>query len=52
MGLYLRRRGLVVGLLKYRAIVQYNSETVKRFKNTYKDEMDVAKFNKFVETHF
>ena len=34
------------------AIVQYNSETVKRFKNTYKDEMDVAKFNKFVETHF
>ena len=44
--------GLVVGLLKYRAIVQYNSETVKRFKNTYKDEMDVAKFNKFVETHF
>ena len=41
-----------VGLLKYRAIVQYNSETVKRFKNTYKDEMDVAKFNKFVETHF
>ena len=44
--------GLVVGLLKYRAIVQYNSETVKRFKNTYKDEMDMAKFNKFVETHF
>lgn len=44
--------GLVVGLLKYRTIVQYNSETVKRFKNTYKDEMDVAKFNKFVETHF
>ena len=34
------------------SIVQYNSETVKRFKNTYKDEMDVAKFNKFVETHF
>ena len=26
--------GLVVGLLKYRNIVQYNSETVKRFKNT------------------
>ena len=33
--------GLVVGLLKYRTIVQYNSDTVKRFKNTYKDEMDV-----------
>ena len=44
--------GLVVGLLKYRTIVQYNSDTVKRFKNTYKDEMDVKKFNKFVESHF
>ena len=44
--------GLVAGMLKYRNIVQYNSETVKRFKNTYKDEMDVKKFNKFVETHF
>ena len=44
--------GPVAGMLKYRALVQYNSETVKRFKNTYKDEMDVKKFNKFVETHF
>lgn len=44
--------GLVVGLLKYRTIVQYNSDTVKRFKNTYKDEMDVKRFNRFVETHF
>ena len=44
--------GLVVGLLKYRTIVQYNSDTGKRFKNTYKDEMDVKKFNRFVETHF
>ena len=44
--------GLVVGLLKYRTIVQYNSDTVKRFKNTYKDEMDVKQFNRFVETHF
>lgn len=44
--------GLVVGLLKYRTIVQYNSDTVKRFKNTYRDEMDVKKFNRFVETHF
>ena len=44
--------GLVVGLLKYRAIVQYNSETVKRFKNTYKDEMDTNKYNKYVDAHF
>ena len=43
---------LVVGFLKYRNIVQYNSLTVKRFRNTYKEDMDVKKFNKFVETHF
>ena len=42
----------VVGFLKYRNIVQYNSLTVKRFRNTYKEDMDVKKFNKFVETHF
>lgn len=43
---------LVAGFLKYRKIVQYNSLTVKRFRNTYKDQMNVAKFNKFVDTHF
>ena len=43
---------LVAGFLKYRKIVQYNSLTVKRFRNTYKDHMNVTKFNKFVDTHF
>lgn len=43
---------LVAGFLKYRKIVQYNSLTVKRFRNTYKDQMNVIKFNKFVDTHF
>lgn len=43
---------LVAGFLKYRKIVQYNSLTVKRFLNTYKDQMNVTKFNKFVDTHF
>ena len=43
---------LVAGSLKYRKIVQYNSLTVKRFRNTYKDQMNVTKFNKFVDTHF
>ena len=28
------------------------SAPVKRFRNTYKDHMDVKKFNKFVDTHF
>ena len=43
---------LVAGFLKYRKIVQYNSLTVERFRNTYKDQMNVTKFNKFVDTHF
>ena len=43
---------LVAGFLKYRKIVQYNSLTVKTFRNTYQDHMDVQKFNKFVDTHF
>ena len=44
--------GLVAGIMKYRKVTQFNSLTVQRFKNTYKDEMDVKKFNRFVETHF
>ena len=43
---------LVAGFMKYRKIVQYNSLTVKTFRNTYQDHMDVKKFNKFVDTHF
>ena len=43
---------LVAGFLKSRKLVQYNSLTVKRFRNTYKDQMNVTKFNKFVDTHF
>ena len=43
---------LVAGFLKYRKIVQYNSLTVKTFRNTYKDQMNVTKFNKFVDAHF
>lgn len=43
---------LVAGFLKYRKIVQYNSLTVKQFRNTYKDHMNVEKFNRFVDAHF
>ena len=43
---------LIAGLLKYRQILQYNSLTVKRFRNSYKDDIDTKKFNKFVEANF
>ena len=43
---------LIAGFLKYRSIVQFNSRTVQRFRNTYKDEMDTNKYNKYVDAHF
>lgn len=43
---------LAAGLLKYRKIIQFNSLTVKRFRNTYKDHLNTAKFNKYVDSHF
>jgi hypothetical protein len=43
---------LIAGLLKYRKIVQYNSLTVKRFRNTFQAVMDSRKFNRFVDSHF
>ena len=43
---------LVAGLLKYRKIVQYNSLTVQRFRNTFQSVMDAKKFNQFVDSHF
>ncbi|MGI6176989.1 MAG: hypothetical protein ACOYJO_00815 [Eubacterium sp.] len=51
--------GLITGLIavgagiaKYYKILQYNSLTVKNFKNTYKELMDKKKFDKFVKDHF
>ena len=43
---------LIAGFLKYRNIVQFNSLTVQRFRNTYKNDMDSNKYNKYVDTHF
>lgn len=43
---------LMVGLWKYRKVLEYNSLTVKRFRNSYANELDVKKFNKYVEKNF
>ena len=43
---------LVAGFLKYRQILQYTSLTVKCFRNSYKDDLNTDKFNKFVEHNF
>ncbi|MFQ9054110.1 MAG: hypothetical protein ACLR5H_14120 [Oscillospiraceae bacterium] len=42
----------MVGFLKYRQIVQFNSLTVKRFQNTYQGQMDVKKYNDYVNKTF
>ena len=42
----------VVGLWKYRTVVQFNSYTVQRFQATFKDKYDAAKLNKYVEKMF
>lgn len=40
------------GVAKYYKVLQYNSLTVRNFKNTYKDVMDKKKFDNFVKAHF
>ena len=42
----------LVGLWKYRTVVQFNSYTVQRFQATFKDNYDVAKMNKYVSKMF
>ena len=43
---------LMAGLWKYRKVLEYNSLTVKRFRNSYQNELDVKKFNRYVEKNF
>ena len=42
----------VLGMFKYRSIIEFNSFTVKRFQNTFKGEYDAKKLHKYIETHF
>lgn len=43
---------LILGFWKYRQVLEFNSLTVKRFRNSYQDELDAKKFNKYVDKHF
>jgi hypothetical protein len=43
---------LMVGFWKYRKVLEYNSLTVKRFRNSYQNELDAKKFNRYVEKNF
>ena len=43
---------LLGGFFKYRQVLQFNSLTVERFRNTYRDMMDTAKYNNYVDKLF
>ena len=42
----------LVGLWKYRSVVQFNSYTVQRFQATFKGSYNAAKLNKYVDKMF
>ena len=42
----------VAGALKYRQILEFNSLTVSRFKNTYKTVMNTKKYDQYVQRTF
>ena len=43
---------LVLGLLKYRQVVQFNSLTVQRFQKTYEDRYDRKKLDAYINKMF
>ena len=42
----------IASIMKYYRVAQYNSLTVKRFRNSYENELDAKKFNQFVNKNF
>lgn len=44
--------GFLIGLIRYRRILQFNTLTVKRFQNTYRDQYDAARLNRYVDKMF
>lgn len=44
--------GIVLGFVKYRKVLQFNSLTVQRFKNTFKDSFNAEKLNRYVDKMF
>ena len=42
----------VAGCFKFRKVLQFNSLTVERFKNTYNHVMDEKKYNAYVKKMF
>lgn len=52
MGFLCRGAAFVAGCFKFRKVLQFNSLTVERFKNTYNHVMDEKKYNAYVKKMF
>ncbi len=52
MGFLCSGAAFVAGCFKFRKVLQFNSLTVERFKNTYNHVMDEKKYNAYVKKMF
>ena len=52
MGFLFSGAAFVAGCFKFRKVLQFNSLTVQRFKNTYNHVMDEKKYNAYVKKMF
>lgn len=44
--------GLLIGLIRFRHVLQFNTLTVKRFQNAYRDQYDSQKLKEYVNKTF
>ena len=51
-GLICMSFGFLVGLVRYRKVLQFNSLTVKRFQSTFGDDYDAKKLNQYIDKMF
>lgn len=51
-GLICMSFGFLVGLIRYRKVLQFNTLTVKRFQSTYGDSYDAKKLNQYIDRMF
>lgn len=52
MGILCAAIPTLAGFVRYRRVLEFNSITVQRFRNTYRTVMDEKKYNKYVDKNF
>ena len=51
-GLICMSVGFLIGMIRYRKVLEFNSLTVKRFQSTYGDSYDAKKLNQYIDKMF